>query len=140
MEKSAGVLIKCKDRVLLCKATNFNNYTPPKGHIEEGECLKETACRELYEEVGIKLNPRELMGEPHEVRYKSRGGTGKTRKIVYIYFVEIESLDEIGLVDYVIPENMLQLEEVDKASFYTIEEAKRIILRHYLPLFETLFK
>lgn len=56
-EVSSGGIIVCKTsdgwRVLLMKDMK-DNWTFPKGKIEEGENLLDTATREIEEEVGIK--------------------------------------------------------------------------------------
>jgi len=35
-------------------------YSLPAGHIEEGETLTDGTCREICEEIGISLTPRDL--------------------------------------------------------------------------------
>mgnify|MGYP003683751759 CR=1 FL=1 len=58
----AGIMMFNKDftKILLVK----NNYHPypkcqkwgyPKGHLEKGETINDCACRELYEETGLKI-------------------------------------------------------------------------------------
>lgn len=57
----AGVIIfnRTMDRLLIIKNRGFNGgpakWGIPKGHLEEGEYPHECACRELYEETGIKI-------------------------------------------------------------------------------------
>lgn len=43
-------------RYLLIKNRRSSNWSFPKGHIEDGETLEETAKREVFEETGIHLN------------------------------------------------------------------------------------
>jgi 8-oxo-dGTP pyrophosphatase MutT (NUDIX family)/ubiquinone/menaquinone biosynthesis C-methylase UbiE len=53
---SAGVIIyhSKKESILLVKDISSTKWGFPKGHIEKGENLEDTARREVYEEVGIK--------------------------------------------------------------------------------------
>ena len=42
-------------RYLLIKNRRSSNWSFPKGHVEDGETLEETAIREVYEEAGIRI-------------------------------------------------------------------------------------
>ena len=56
-EISAGAVLytRKQDGILYLLIKDFHgNYGFPKGHLEEGETLKEAAQREILEEVGIK--------------------------------------------------------------------------------------
>ncbi|MBI5019286.1 NUDIX domain-containing protein [Candidatus Gottesmanbacteria bacterium] len=56
-EVSAGGVIVCKTKtgwVVLVMKDLKNHWTFPKGKIEEGENLENTATREIAEEVGVK--------------------------------------------------------------------------------------
>jgi mutator protein MutT len=59
--KSAGIIIKHKDEVLLCKRspkeTMPNIWSIPGGGIENGETPVQAAIREVYEETNIELEP-----------------------------------------------------------------------------------
>ena len=35
-------------------------YSLPAGHIEDGETLTKGTCREIFEEIGVKLTPSEI--------------------------------------------------------------------------------
>ncbi len=56
-EISAGAIVYTKSEgqylFLLTQHKNGGHFSFPKGHIEEGESLIETAKREVYEETGI---------------------------------------------------------------------------------------
>lgn len=58
-EISAGAIVytKSEDRYLylLTQHKNGGHFSFPKGHIEEGESLIETAKREVFEETGINF-------------------------------------------------------------------------------------
>ncbi len=58
--KSAGVIIKHGDEVLLCKRSPEeslpNHWSIPAGGIENGESPGQAAIREVFEEINIKLS------------------------------------------------------------------------------------
>ena len=47
---------KLNDRtqILLLKYPNFNGYSFPKGHVDQGESFEDAAMREMEEETGLK--------------------------------------------------------------------------------------
>ena len=52
MQISAGVLFILDNKALLAHSTNsrwWNSWMPPKGHVEDGESLPQTAARETEE-------------------------------------------------------------------------------------------
>lgn len=59
----------------------------PKGHVEAGESERETALREIYEEVGIR--PRLIDGFREESRYMLPRST--IRKTVVLFLAEYEN-------------------------------------------------
>lgn len=133
MDYSAGIAIVCDKKLLLCHSTSskwFASFMPPKGAIEENESEAEAACRETFEELGIKITP-EMLGEKHTIKYL-RGV--KVYKEVYIFECFINSLDEIGLGGEKVPNEMLQMEEIDEAKFMGYEEAEIRILPRYKEL------
>jgi 8-oxo-dGTP diphosphatase len=66
LKRYSGVLIRCQDKVLLCKRSMEEDSRPgewsvPCGHQEKNENKLSCAVRELYEETKIKVNPNDLM-------------------------------------------------------------------------------
>ncbi len=53
-EFSAGGVVYKDDKWLVCKHSGYHKWGLPKGLVEEGESLEETAVREVEEECGIK--------------------------------------------------------------------------------------
>lgn len=49
---AAGVVVN-GDKAVLVFQTNTHTWTLPKGHVDKGESLLETAKREIHEETGI---------------------------------------------------------------------------------------
>jgi 8-oxo-dGTP diphosphatase len=58
------IMKNAEDRVLFILRSNTGwmdgNYGLPGGHVEAGESFTQAACREVLEEVGIDLNPKDL--------------------------------------------------------------------------------
>ena len=58
-ERSCGAvvyrIINGGVRYLLIKNRRSSNWSFPKGHVEDGETLEETAKREVFEEAGIRI-------------------------------------------------------------------------------------
>lgn len=52
-EISAGGVVVRNEKVILVFQEKTQTWALPKGHVDEGESLEETARREIYEETGI---------------------------------------------------------------------------------------
>lgn len=82
---AGGVLwriVEDKLLVLLIHRTRFRDVTLPKGKVDPGEMLAETACREIFEETGIRVD----LGVPVGVsRYRM---PNKRQKIVHYWAAE----------------------------------------------------
>lgn len=65
---SAYIINPMNKKILLVKHKDYDRWTQPGGHIEQGEIPEETAVREAYEETGIKIK---ILGEhfPREEDY-----------------------------------------------------------------------
>ena len=95
MEKSAGFVIYKKEKgvikFLLLKYPSENRerdyWGLPKGHIEEGESVKETAIRELLEETGIEEEEIETHPGFREVNKYHFKHEGETIFKIVIYFL-----------------------------------------------------
>ena len=134
MRKSAGILFILKNRkILLCHPTNrswMTSFTPPKGGIEEGESILEAALRETKEEIGITVDPSMIDDlVPLKIKYFKKDNI---YKIVYLYVVYIDRLEEIGLKSLIIPKSNLQLEEVDWAGFLSKHESIKKISPRFI--------
>lgn len=85
-----GVLIKSKNKVLLCKRAPKNTlpniWSIPCGHLEKGEPPIVGAKREFYEETNIKLDNINLIGFMNKVK----SGEKVKNKLIYVFFHESE--------------------------------------------------
>jgi ADP-ribose pyrophosphatase YjhB (NUDIX family) len=119
MEISAGLLIVQQNRILLAHPTNapwYGTYTIPKGKVEEGESLLDAAIRETKEEIGIKIEVKDVKNKkkPNIIEYTNE--KGKVYKILYYFIVEPK-------IEIVINQNKLEKKEVDWAGFVDKDEA-----------------
>lgn len=90
-EISSGGVVSFGNTILLLKKFN-GDWVLPKGKVEKGEELKDTALREVLEESGVKAEIEEYIGK---INYKYRNL--KTEKIVnktvYWYAMKSKSMD-----------------------------------------------
>lgn len=134
MKISAGTAIIYNDRILLCHPTNsgwVNSFSLPKGGVDEGETAIEAALRETKEEVGIIVDRSLIINpnQPIEVDYINK--KNELFKRVYVYIVNIQNLNQIGLNSEIVNRESLQLSEVDWAGFLTVEEASNKIFYRF---------
>ena len=135
MKESAGIsIILGNKKILMARPRNakmWERYTPPKGNIESGESVETAASRETKEEVGIYISPSSLdRSKMAIIDYDDR--KGKIYKRVYLFEYRISTLSEIGLDSEILPENMLQKEEISDARFMDYEECKKKSLKRYI--------
>jgi 8-oxo-dGTP diphosphatase len=75
-------LVEGKLRILLIHRTKYRDVTLPKGKVDPGEMLAQTAVREVHEETGIRVS----LGVPVGVsRYYMRA---KRQKVVHYWAAE----------------------------------------------------
>lgn len=84
-EVSAGGVVTYRNSILLLKRFN-NDWVLPKGRIEKGETLEETAIREVLEETGVKGSIREYLGHIN-YQYKSMFDEKIVDKTVHWYLM-----------------------------------------------------
>lgn len=139
-KNAAGVAVVWQDQILLVHPTGASwqksSLGIPKGGIEDGEDPLEAAVRELAEEVGISIDPRDLDPEPQVANNYNKSGD-LTWQLIY-FVLRIKDLKEIGLTDTRVPKNQLQIEEVDWAGFIPIEDAYSKVHRSQLIMLDRL--
>lgn len=115
-EKSCGtVLFNDEDRKIryLVVRSKDGNYGFPKGHIEDGETEKETAMREIYEE--LKIKPTIIDGFKESTEYELTDKKDTIKRVTYF------------LAKYSNQKIIRKEDELSEASLYTYEEAMKLI-------------
>ena len=116
-KRFSGILVKCNDKVLLCKRSSDNTmpnqWSIPGGGIEDGETPEEAARREFFEETNIKINDKlNLVGFVD--RFNKDGTFLKGFR--YVYGLEVE--DKI----YPDLDNAKDGGEHSECGYYSIDE------------------
>ncbi len=75
----ASYLVLIQDgKVLLARRANTGycdgQYSLPAGHVEPGESFTAALLREIYEEIGVRIDPGELAA-PHILHRKGEDGS-----------------------------------------------------------------
>jgi len=131
-KRYSGVLVKHKDKVLLCKRSKKESlpgqWSIPSGKIEKNEIPLDAAYREFKEETDITLPKTiDLIGLIN--KYKNDGKT--KRGLVFVYYLDSKSklipdLEKaqdgfehtecgyFGLDDLPLSKNNIQLEKIIK--------------------------
>jgi ADP-ribose pyrophosphatase YjhB (NUDIX family) len=127
MEVSAGLLIIQDNKILLGHPTSapyFGSYTIPKGKVEEGESYLIAALRETREEVGIDVNPDDIVNKdnPFLIEYKNE------KNVIYkkLYYFVVQPREEI-----IIDKDKLQKREIDWAGFLGYNDSMARIFWRY---------
>ena len=100
-------------QVLLVHRPRYDDWTLPKGKLDEGESFEDAALREVEEETGLRCR---LTRELPTVSYDVRG----RRKEVRYWAMEIEDEtpfvpnDEVDQVRWVEPQEALALLSYDR--------------------------
>ncbi len=136
--EAGSVAFKIEDgemKFLTIYRHNMNDYTFPKGHVEESESLEDTAQRETHEETGY---PVEVADFVHSFEYKVKEKKDDTdvHIIRRVYFYESKVLGESNNKDNpdekegkIVP-TWLSFEEALKKFSY--DSDKEIINKIYL--------
>ena len=90
-KRFSGVLVKCNDKVLLCKRSNTNTlpgmWSIPGGGVEDGESPEDAARREFFEETNIQLD-----GNLNLIGFVDRYNKDGTylKGFMYVYSIEVD--------------------------------------------------
>ncbi len=90
----------------------YDDWSLPKGKVDDGETVLEAAVREVLEETGHRARPGRPLGE---VRYQVAGRDGRARdKVVHYWAMEAEggafaAGDEVDALRWLPPEQAAPL-------------------------------
>ncbi len=112
---AAGGIVLQNGRVLLVYRPRYNDWSLPKGKVDDGESPLETAIREVREETGYEVEPGEFAG--------SCGYMVKNKPKTVLYWVmtprkqfEIQDREEVSELVW------LPIEEARSKLTYVLEQ------------------
>jgi ADP-ribose pyrophosphatase YjhB (NUDIX family) len=119
-KRYVGVVIKCKNKLLLCKRNNQGSYpgmwSIPAGRLEENETTQEGAKREFFEETDINIDNEELTFVGLIPRHTRDGK--KVKGFMYVYLLETETPLYPDLL------NAIDGDEHTDCGYFTLEQIK----------------
>lgn len=121
---ASGFVLK-EDKVLMIKDTN-RGWSFPGGVSEKGEAILDCLKREIFEESGIIIEPKKLIGVYQRLKSKPGYGPlegGELPPVIVLTF----------LCDYKGGKETVS-QESDEVSWFDIQEAKELIKNPYVLL------
>lgn len=133
----AVAIIDSQNRVLLVHPTGakqFGGWSLPKGLKDSHETAAEAACREVFEETGVRITPDSLV-DHGKFAYSSE-------KDYQLFSCRINtSIDTATLIcESTFELNGMQIKEVDKYIVVPLNEATTYLNKKQSLIFETCFK
>lgn len=117
-KRYTGIVVKHKDKILMCKRNNLGSYAGmwsiPGGKLEDGETSQEGAKREFFEETNINIDDKEITFVGMIPRHTRDGK--KVKGLMYVYLLNV---DEQIYPDL---ENARDGEEHTECGYFTIQE------------------
>jgi putative (di)nucleoside polyphosphate hydrolase len=104
----AMVVLNSKNKVLICRRTNTKTWQFPQGGVDNNENLEKAMYRELLEEVGLRKDDVQYIGEsddtiiydiPKPIRAKGLGGKFKGQEQKW-FLLRIKNDDHEIRLDY----------------------------------------
>ena len=97
---AAGGIICRGGEVLLLHKHRLNEYVLPKGHVEDGETLEQTAVREVQEETGFgRVRVLALLGEPLRSEFWRKGRWTVRDESYFLMELDDDSPADLGHYD-----------------------------------------
>ena len=119
-KRYAGVVVRCKNKILLCKRNNQGSFpgmwSIPGGKIEKGEETQDGARREFFEETAHNID-NEVLNFVGVIPRHTRDGK-KVKGMMYVYCLDVEN--EI----YPDLDNAKDGEEHTECGYFSKDEVK----------------
>ncbi|OAB25489.1 NTP pyrophosphohydrolase [Paenibacillus macquariensis subsp. defensor] len=106
---STAVLNKERNKVLLIRQYNMEDYILLAGYVNRGESAEETLIREVKEEIGLHVDEYKYI----QSKYFERSNT---LMLNYLSVAHDETLLQIN-------------QEVEHAEWFTFDEARKVIMK-----------
>lgn len=120
-----GASILAKDdqgRILLQFKNDTDNWGLPGGTMKLGETIKETACRKLYEEIGIMAEDLKLTNIFSGEDFHNKLSGNSTYNLIVLY-------EAFGISDEIFPKNeSLEVKYLDPEEVSNLEDRTLKIL------------
>jgi 8-oxo-dGTP diphosphatase len=119
VEAAGGVVLDPEGRMALVHRPRYDDWTLPKGKLDQGESFEEAALREVEEETGLRCR---LVRELPSVEYADNKGRSK---IVRYWLMEVEHDPGFVLNDEV--DELRWLEPADALSLLSYERDAEVV-------------
>jgi 8-oxo-dGTP diphosphatase len=120
---AGGVVVRDDGRIAVIHRPRYDDWSLPKGKLDEGESFEDGALREVFEETGVRGR---IVGELEPTSYVDRKGRDK---LVRWYRMELDG--DAG--------DFAPNDEVDELRWLTPDEARGLLsYDHDLELVQTL--
>jgi 8-oxo-dGTP diphosphatase len=104
--RAAGGVVVRDGRVLLVHRARYDDWSLPKGKLEQGESWEEAALREVREETGLRCELGAFLGSSH---YAPGGRTKEVRWWAMTSADEARPSNEVDEVRWVTPAEACEL-------------------------------
>lgn len=106
--EAAGGVVERGGQIAVVHRPRYDDWSLPKGKLDQGESFEAAALREVLEETGLSC---ELVEELEPVRYHDRKGRSKLVRYWRMVAVEgdFEPNDEVDELRWVAPERAVRL-------------------------------
>jgi 8-oxo-dGTP diphosphatase len=84
---AGGIVIDGEGRILLVHRPHYDDWSFPKGGVDNGETIEQAALREVKEEAGLECRIIRPLSDTHYF-YKTHKGK-KRPKVVHYFLMEI---------------------------------------------------
>ncbi|MBN1449434.1 MAG: NUDIX domain-containing protein [Anaerolineales bacterium] len=111
---SAVIFDEAREKVLLTKRADNGLWCLPSGGVDPGECVEETILREVWEETGLTVRVRRLVGVYSDPDWLVVYPDDNAVQIVALSFEAEITAGKPGLSDETSDWGYFSLEEVSK--------------------------